>query len=215
MAMLLSDNSQIPIRVSIFRGTSKASPLYSVREFGNNCLLFRHHILELLRYAVPYGNYYKGYDIQKDVENHHFSRWTKISTPSIYRKVIQLNEKGYLQSDIVKGDKFADKAVYSITEKGRSYFEQLMNTYANEPVSLMFDFNVVITNLNKMEKGRALDLVGQLRESIVTSAKSNEGYAADYDDIPLVGRTIFEQQRLLFHSLLEWLDTFEEQFKES
>ena len=41
------------------------------------------------------------YDIQKDVDYHHFSRWTKISVPSIYRKVIQLNEKGYLNSDIV------------------------------------------------------------------------------------------------------------------
>ena len=32
------------------------------------------------------------YDIQKDVEYHHFSRWTKISVPSIYRKVLQLSE---------------------------------------------------------------------------------------------------------------------------
>ena len=105
------------------------------------------------------------YDIQKDVDYHHLSRWTKISVPSIYRKVIQLNEKGYLQSDIVKGDRFADKAVYSITEKGRSYFEQLMNTYADEPVPLLFDFNVVITNLNKMDKEKALDLVSKLRRS--------------------------------------------------
>ena len=41
------------------------------------------------------------YEIQKDVEYHHFSRWTKVSVPSIYRKVRQLSEKGYLQSDIV------------------------------------------------------------------------------------------------------------------
>ena len=60
------------------------------------------------------------YDIQKDVEYHHFSRWTKISVPSIYRKVLQLSEKGYLQSDIVKGDKFADKAIYSITDPTRA-----------------------------------------------------------------------------------------------
>ena len=52
------------------------------------------------------------YDIQKDVEYHHFSRWTKISVPSIYRKVLQLSEKGYLQSDIVKGDKFEVIAVH-------------------------------------------------------------------------------------------------------
>lgn len=69
-----------------------------------------------------------------------------------YRKVIQLSEAGYLKSDVVKGDKFADKAVYSITEQGRAYFEQLMNAYAGQPVPLLFDFNVVITNLSKMDR---------------------------------------------------------------
>lgn len=153
------------------------------------------------------------YDIQKDVDYHHLSRWTKISVPSIYRKVVQLNEKGYLQSDIVKGDRFADKAVYSITEKGRFYFEQLMDTYASEPVPLLFDFNVVITNLNKMDKEKALELVAKLRNNIAASAKSNDEYAVKYADIPLVGRAVFEQQRLLYRSLLEWLDEFESQYK--
>ena len=54
------------------------------------------------------------YDIQKDVEYHHFSRWTKISVPSIFGKVLQLSEKGNLKSDIVKGDKFADKAINKV-----------------------------------------------------------------------------------------------------
>lgn len=155
------------------------------------------------------------YDIQKDVDYHHLSRWTKISAPSIYRKVLQLNEQGYLQSNIVKGDKFADKAVYSITDKGRSYFEQLMNTYANEKVSLLFDFNVVVANLNKIEKEKALELVQQLRNNITASAKVNDEYSANYANIPLAGKTIFEQQRLLYRSLLEWLDAFESQFKGS
>ena len=152
------------------------------------------------------------YDIQKDVDYHHFSKWTKISTPSIYRKVIQLAEKGYLQSDIVKGEKFADKAVYSITDKGRFYFEQLMNDYVNYQVPLLFDFNVVIANLNKMDKAKAMALVAQLRSNITASAKANEKDAVRYADIPLVGRTIFDQQQLLYKALLEWLDTFEREF---
>ena len=39
MAQLLSDNSHISIRFSIFNGTTKASKMYLVREFGNECLL--------------------------------------------------------------------------------------------------------------------------------------------------------------------------------
>lgn len=39
LAQLLSDESRMPVRVSIFQGKTKAAPLYSVREFGNTCLL--------------------------------------------------------------------------------------------------------------------------------------------------------------------------------
>ena len=154
------------------------------------------------------------YDIQKDVEYHHFPRWTKISVPSIYRKVIQLTEKGYLQSNIVKGDKFADKAVYSITDQGKIYFKELMASCAAGSVPLLFDFNVVITDLNKIDKAEALELVSALRHSIQSSVELNEGYAKEFADIPLVGRTIFDQQQLLYHALLEWLNHFEEQFSQ-
>lgn len=49
MAQLLSDNSHIPIRVSIFRGETKASPLFSVKEFGNTCVLLS--LDKVLEYA--------------------------------------------------------------------------------------------------------------------------------------------------------------------
>lgn len=152
------------------------------------------------------------YDIQKDVEYHHLSRWTKISSPSIYRKVLQLHEKGYLKSDVVKGDRFADKAVYSITEQGRAYFEELMSSCAAGPVPLLFDFNVVITNLNKVDKAEAMELISTLRQSIQSSAELNKSYAQEFADIPLEGKTIFEQQQMLYGSLLEWLNHFEGQF---
>lgn len=152
------------------------------------------------------------YDIQKDVEYHHFSRWTRISVPSIYRKVLQLGERGYLQSNIVKGDRFADKAVYSITDKGRKYFKELMASYAANPVPLLFDFNVVVANLNKLDKTEATELISALRRSIYTSAKLNEAHAQKFSNLPLEGKTIFEQQQLLYRALLEWLDNFEAQF---
>ena len=36
------------------------------------------------------------YDIQKDVEYHHFSRWTKISVPSILSRAISLRIKPFI-----------------------------------------------------------------------------------------------------------------------
>ena len=49
LAQLLSDDSHIPLRVSIFDGETKGSPLFSVREFGNTCLLYS--LDEILRYG--------------------------------------------------------------------------------------------------------------------------------------------------------------------
>ena len=49
LAQLLSDNSHFPLRVTIFDGKTKGSNLFSVREFGYNCLLYS--LDELLRYG--------------------------------------------------------------------------------------------------------------------------------------------------------------------
>ena len=49
LAKLLSDNSHMPIRVAIFSGKTKADNMYSVREFGNQCLLYS--LDEVLRYG--------------------------------------------------------------------------------------------------------------------------------------------------------------------
>ena len=53
------------------------------------------------------------YDIQKLVEYRNISKWVRISTPSIYKKVIQLEEKGLLQSVAVRENNMPEKAVYS------------------------------------------------------------------------------------------------------
>lgn len=40
MAYILSDQNSIPVRVSIFSGKDKTSPLFSVKEFGNTCIMY-------------------------------------------------------------------------------------------------------------------------------------------------------------------------------
>ena len=61
------------------------------------------------------------------------------------------------------------------------------------------------------------DAIRSLCEALasVRVGEPTDEVAADYDDIPLVGKTVFEQQRLVYRALLEWLDTFEGQFRES
>lgn len=92
------------------------------------------------------------YDIQKMVEYRNISKWVKISTPSIYKKVIQLEGKGYITSTQVKDGKMPEKAVYTLTDSGNSQFEKLMLDISCKPIHIFLDFNAVIVNLDSLSK---------------------------------------------------------------
>lgn len=49
------------------------------------------------------------YDIQKLVEYRNISKWVKISTPSIYKKVIQLEKKDMSKAALLKKEKCRKK----------------------------------------------------------------------------------------------------------
>ena len=72
--------------------------------------------IDLVILGMVLEGHRSAYDLQKDVEYHHFSRWTRISVPSVYRKVLELKARGYLESNTVKGERFADKEVYFYDE---------------------------------------------------------------------------------------------------
>lgn len=50
LGQLLSDDSHMPLRVSIFEGVTKASNLYSVKDFGYDCILYS------LKNLLDYGD---------------------------------------------------------------------------------------------------------------------------------------------------------------
>lgn len=92
------------------------------------------------------------YDIQKLVEYRNISKWVKISTPSIYKKVIQLEEKGYITSTTIKEGKMPEKAVYTLTDSGKHQFEKLMMEISCKPINIFLDFNAVIVNIDSLSK---------------------------------------------------------------
>ena len=154
------------------------------------------------------------YEIQKAVEDRYYARWTSISTPSVYKKVLRLRDQGYLESQAVRGERSADKAVYSLTAAGRDRFEELMAAYTVSPVSFLFDFNVVIANLEKADPSRVRFLMDRLRRTITDSARTSQKYADKAGPEPPNGPAIFRQQQRLYQALLAWLDDFEAQLRE-
>ena len=108
------------------------------------------------------------YDIQKIVEYRNISKWVKISTPSIYKKVIQLEKKGYMKGDVVKEGNMAEKTVYSLTEAGEKQFEKLMLEIASKPVRIFLDFNAVIVNLDSLPKEKQKSCLTEIENNMKT-----------------------------------------------
>lgn len=154
------------------------------------------------------------YDIQKLVEYRNISKWVKISTPSIYKKVIQLEEKGLITSRTEKEGKMPEKAVYSLTDAGNVEFEKLMFEISCKPINIFLDFNAVIVNLESMEKEYQRECLDNI-ESNINVLKSyleeNIDLKENAPDIPATGMAVLHQQFLLVQAIEEWIATLKKE----
>ena len=156
------------------------------------------------------------YDIQKLVEYRNISKWVKISTPSIYKKVIQLEEKGLLRSVSVRENNMPEKAVYSLTDRGEQEFERLMAEISAQPIRMLLDFNAVVVNLNNVppemqkiclaniEKG-VRDLKGYLEENLREKENAPE--------VPEIGLAVLRQQLVLAEAIEAWIAELKNNFR--
>lgn len=150
------------------------------------------------------------YDIHKLVEYRNISRWVKISTPSIYKKVIQLEEKGYIISNTVKEGKMPEKAVYSLTEAGEKEFEKLMLGISSQPIHIFLDFNAVIVNLHSLPPDKQQQCLSDIEKNVKalkTYLEDNIHLKEHAPEIPETGMAVLQQQLILAQAIETWIDS--------
>ena len=153
------------------------------------------------------------YDIQKQVEYRNISKWGKVSTPSIYKKVLQLEEKGYVQSRMVKEGRMAEKAVYSLTAAGEAVFEELMLSIADQPIRIYLDFNAVIVNLASLppEKQRiCLNKIADNVQSLKVYLEENLRAKEALPEIAETAKAVLQQQYILAQAIETWVTSLRE-----
>jgi len=154
------------------------------------------------------------YDIQKLVEYRNISKWVKISTPSIYKKVIQLEEKGLLQSVLVRENNMPEKAVYSLTASGEQEFERLMMELSVQPIRMFLDFNAVIVNLDSVPSEMQKSCIAGIEKNLQDlKAYLNENLLEKENapDVPKTGLAVLRQQIVLAETIAVWIEELKEQ----
>lgn len=150
------------------------------------------------------------YEMQKLVEYRNISKWVKISTPSIYKKAVQLEKKGLIKGEIIKEGKMPEKSVYSLTEAGEEEFEQLMFKISEMPIHIFLDFNAVIVNLDSLpqEKQKAcLAHIGKNVQALKASLEENLQIKENVSGIPETGLAVLRQQLVLAEAIETWIKT--------
>ena len=154
------------------------------------------------------------YELQKLVEYRSISKWVKISTPSIYKKVLQLEENGFVTSRFEREGNMPEKAVYSLTDEGKKEFERLMLDLSCRPVRLFLDCNAVAVNLDSLPKKKRQECVRNICKSVQDlKAELTEHLARKQDapDVPAAGMAVLRQQLLLADALEQWAETLQTQ----
>lgn len=148
------------------------------------------------------------YDIQKTVDYRNISKWVKISTPSIYKKVLQLEQKGFIESTIEKNGKMPEKTIYSITDSGKKEFEHLMENVSCEPINFYLDFNAVIVNLpNLSEKNRKICL-DNIKENLLKTRQELEQNLKQKEKLSSISKealAVLNQQYQLALAIENWI----------
>ncbi|MFR5875895.1 MAG: PadR family transcriptional regulator [Eubacterium sp.] len=150
------------------------------------------------------------YDIQKLVEYRNISKWVKISTPSIYKKVLQLEEKGYIVGNTVKEGKMPEKVIYSLTDSGEQQFEKLMIEIASKPIQIFLDFNAVIVNLESISSEKQIKCLTDIENNIKnlkTYIEENIKLKENLPEIPETGMAVLQQQYQLAETIEKWIQT--------
>lgn len=173
MAQLLSDNSHVPIRVAIFEGKTKASKMYSIKEFGYKCLLYS--LMDVLNYGevlnIPQANE-KGrimereeimlfdFDVFREATINAFlhNEWINLNEPmiTIYNDRIEILSRGtipplqtiegfYEGHSIPINDKLSEIFLQlHISEKTGRGIPTIVSKYGKKVISLK-DHNIIIT----------------------------------------------------------------------
>ena len=155
------------------------------------------------------------YDIQKLVEYRNISKWVKISTPSIYKKVIQLEEKGLLQSVPVRENNMPEKAVYSLTANGEQEFERLMEELSAQPIRMFLDFNAVIVNLDSVPLEMQESCVASIEKNVQdlkTYLEENLREKENAPEVPEIGMAVLRQQFVLAETIETWIEELKKRF---
>lgn len=170
--------------------------------------------IDLIILGSLYQSPKSAYELQKQIEDRNLSRWVKIGSYTVYKKVVQYEAKDLVISETMRNGNMPEKTVYTLTEKGKTVFKELMTKFSANETRIFLEFNAVIVNLALLNETEAKECIDNIKQSIHQTKQQISEQLPTHKDIPLFGRTILQQQYMLLETLEEWEENFEQEVQQ-
>ncbi|WP_372631678.1 PadR family transcriptional regulator [Cohnella sp.] len=160
----------------------------------------------LLKYGAM-----SGYEIQQKMQMAKTDKWAYVQPASIYHALRKLDKDGFVHLQTIEQTGNRSKAIYSITDKGRSEFERmLIRSFKKSSVVFPTALYTVLTFIDEASREEivgALDVQRLAIQSLYDEMKAGEREKEQYYEVPdnvrLIFQNIYDQCRLQLSFLEE------------
>ena len=151
------------------------------------------------------------YEMNKMMDQRGVRSWARISSPSVYRNLVQLYKQGYVESTTVKDSAMPERTVYSITLEGKERLHELLYDIASSPARVDFNFVSVIANIRMVDEKMGARAVAVYRRYLQRVADRLEQAAASIED-QIEAKATLELCSDTYRLIADWARKFEKDF---
>lgn len=172
--------------------------------------------IDLMLLGVLMQKPMNAYEMKKEMEYRDIKDWIKISSPSVYKNLVKLYKSGYLDGEMVREGEMPEKTIYTINDKGKMYFMELMQYYSESPTRVYMDFCPVLTNLHNVDYETGLKMIETLQSNLTFGLEciNREIERKSTDGVSLYGMSIIKLYSQMFALFCSWIDDFKKQYSE-
>lgn len=165
--------------------------------------------IDMIVLGMINGKEQSAQELLNNVQSRNIVYWVKTSDSSIYKKVISLEQKGYLQYTEKVENQHVIKYYY-ITESGKKYLYECMEEGTKEALRLYVDYNAVMINFCNVSKEKQKELCDYMQHNIEEFNAALKETNMKQKQVPLFGELIVLQQMVLGDAMESWIKQVQE-----
>lgn len=165
--------------------------------------------IDLLLLGLIRNEPLSAYDLSKMVGIYEM---VKISVPAIYKNIKRLYNEGYLEYSIKKTTNMPEKKIYTITNKGKDRFLELLELCAQNAINYYNDFNVSLLFLGSIDSNTGNKIIDIVNENLSGKQQSLKNQIDMFKNLPFPIPNIGEQHYNLNKTIIEWLKKLKKEY---